>query len=89
MLAIQDILNLRLNELTNSGVKLVRHKDERPEKKLEYRELIKDRDKFLEYQKEFKEPYFHTCDYIVSFMGIERRKSILFGVFKVKGEKKK
>lgn len=81
MLTIQDILNLKTDILKNSRVKLVRHKDSRAE----YRELIKDRNELLKYQQEQGKPIFHDCDYIVSFIGKERRKSILFGIFKVNG----
>ena len=81
MITIQEILNLKTEVFKNSRVKLVRHKDSRAE----YRELIKDRDGLLKYQKQQSKPVFHECDYIISFIGKERRKSILFGVFKVNG----
>ncbi len=81
MLTIQEILNLKTDILKTSKVKLVRHKDSRAE----YRELIKDRDELLKYQKEQAKPVFHDCDYILSFIGIERRKSIFIGIFKVNG----
>lgn len=81
MLTIQEILNLKTDILKKSRVKLVRHKDSRAE----YRELIKDRNELLKYQQEQGNPIFHDCDYIVSFIGKERRKSILFGIFKVNG----
>lgn len=81
MLTIQEIINLKTDILKNSRVKLVRHKDSRAE----YRELIKDRNELLKYQQEQGKPIFHDCEYIVSFVGKERRKSILFGIFKVNG----
>jgi len=81
MLTIQEILNLKTDILSKSRVKLVRHKDSRAQ----YRELIKDRNELLKYQQEQVKPIFHDCDYIVSFIGKERRKSILFGIFKVNG----
>lgn len=80
-LLLQEILDLKSDIFKNSKVKLVRHKDNRAE----YRELIKDRDELIEYQKSQSKPVFHDCDYIISFIGIERSKSILFGVFKVNG----
>ncbi len=85
MLTIQEILNLKTDIFKNSRVKLVRHKDNRAE----YRELIKDRDGLLSYQKQQSKPVFHECDYIISFIGKERRRSILFGVFKVNGSVKR
>ena len=85
MLTIQEILNLKTDIFKNAKVKLVRHKDSRAE----YRELIKDRDGLLSYQKEQSKPVFHECDYIISFIGKERMKSILFGIFKVNGSIKK
>ena len=81
MLTIQEILNLKTDIFSNSKVKLVRHKDSRAE----YRELIKDRNELLKYQQKQGRPVFHNCDYIISFIGQERRKSILFGIFKVNG----
>ncbi len=45
MLTIQEILNLKTDIFKNSKVKLVRHKDNR----VEYRELIKDREGLLNY----------------------------------------
>lgn len=83
MLTIQDILNLKSDLFINSKVKLVRHKDSRAE----YKELIKDRSELLKYQQLQSSPIFHGCDYIISFIGQERRKSILFGIFKVNGFK--
>jgi len=81
MLTIQDILNLKTDLFINSKVKLVRHKDSRAE----YKELIKDREELLKYQQVQSKPIFHDCDYIISFIGQERSKSILFGIFKVNG----
>ena len=81
MLTLQEILNLKTDLFKKSRVKLVRHKDSREQ----YRELIKDKDELIEYQKEQAKPVFSKCDYIISFIGKERKKSILFGIFKVKG----
>lgn len=79
MLTLQGFLNSQTDLLVNTRVKLARHKDSREE----YREMIKHRDGLLEYQREQGRPVFHDCDYVVSFIGGERRRSILFGIFKV------
>lgn len=81
MITIQEVLNMKTDLFIHSKVKLVRHKDSR----LEYRELIKDRNELLKYQQEQSNPVFHDCEYIISFIGKERKKSILFGIFKVNG----
>jgi hypothetical protein len=59
----------------------VRHKDSR----LQYRDVIKERQALLDYQREQPKDVFKGCDYIISFIGLERRRSLLFGVFKVNG----
>jgi hypothetical protein len=79
MLTIQELISLKTNKLDNSKVKLVRHKDNR----LEYRNLIKDKEALLEYQKEQEKEVFKDTDYIISFIGQESTKSLLFGIFKV------
>ena len=81
MITLQDLLDSKTDLFKNSRVKLVQHKDGREE----YRELIKHRDTLLKYQAEQISPVFHGCDYIISLIGKERRKSILFGIFKVHG----
>ncbi len=86
MITLQEILNLKTDIFKNSKrVKMVRHKDNR----LEYRDVIKDRAKLLEYQKEQDKNIFKDCDYIISFIGQESTKSVFFGVFKVLGITKK
>jgi len=72
---------LKTNLLNNSKVKLVRHKDSR----IEYKDVIKDKNELLEYQKEQKNDVFKGADYIVSFIGQESTKSLFFGIFKVNG----
>lgn len=79
MITLQEILNLKTELFRNSNVKLVRHKDSR----VEYRDLIKDEQELLRYQKQQSKNVFKNCQYIISFIGQERKKSILFGVFKV------
>ncbi|MEJ8803422.1 GIY-YIG nuclease family protein [Pontibacter sp. H249] len=83
-LTLQDILNLKTDLFRNAKVKLVRHKDNRKE----YRELIKDKAKLIEYQREQSKEVFKGCDYIISFIGQEGTKSLLFGIFKVNGVEK-
>ncbi len=63
---LQELFSLKTDKFKNSEVKIVKHKDNRAD----YREVIKDRDKLLEYQKEQAKPIFHNCDYIISFKGL-------------------
>ena len=79
MLNIQELISLRTDIFDSKKVKLVRHKDSR----IEYRDVIKDRLKLIEYQKEEKSDVFGKTDYLVSFIGQESTKSLLFGFFKV------
>ena len=83
-LTLQEIISLKTDIFDNSKVQLVRHKDSRTE----YRDILKDRNKLIEYQKEQSSEVFKNTDYIVSFIGQERSKSLLFGFFKVNGVKK-
>lgn len=83
-LTFQEILNMKTdNFFQNKKVKLVRHKDSRKE----YRELIKDREELLKYQEEQDTHKFKDCEYIISFIGQEQKKALLFGIFKVNGYK--
>lgn len=79
MLTLQKILSLQSDVLEHAKVKVVRHKDSREE----YRHVMKDRQALLEYQKEQGRDVFKECDYIVSFIGIERKRSVFVGVFKI------
>lgn len=79
MLTLQEILRTKSSLLDGAKVKLVRHKDSRAE----YRDVIKDRNALLEYQKEQSKDRFSGCDYILSFVGTERKRSIFIGAFKV------
>ena len=81
MITLQQILTSQSPILEGKKVKLVRHKDSRAE----YRHVMKDRDALLQYQKEQAKDVFKGCDYIISFIGIERKRSIFIGVFKVGG----
>ena len=85
MITLQEILSSQSPILDNAKVKVVRHKDGRAE----YRELLKNKDTLLEYQREQAKDVFGECDYIISFIGLDRSRSVLFGVFKVGASKKK
>lgn len=79
MITLRHMLSLKSDLLETARVKLVRHKDSRQE----FRHITKNRDALLEYQKEQGKDIFGDCDYIASFIGIERRRSVFLGVFKV------
>ena len=81
MITLQQILSSQSSLLDGKKVKLVRHKDSRAE----YRHVMKDRDALLHYQREQAKDIFKDCDYIISFIGLERKHSVFIGVFKVKG----
>ena len=81
MLTLAQILQSQSSILEGKRVKLVRHKDSRAE----YRDAIKDRSKLLSYQQTQGRDVFGDCEYIISFMGLERSRSLFFGVFKVLG----
>ena len=84
MITFRELISLKTDILESSNVKYVRHKDNRKE----YRDLIKDRDELLEYQRDQKNDIFNGCDYIVSFFGQESTKALFIGVFKVNGVRK-
>ncbi|WP_082893377.1 GIY-YIG nuclease family protein [Rufibacter ruber] len=84
-LTLQDLLDLKSDLFKNAKVKMVRHKDNRRE----YRDLIKDKASLLEYQREQSKEVFKDCDFIISFVGQKGTKSLLFGIFKVKGVEKR
>ena len=81
MITFKELLSLKTDLLETAPVKFVRHKDSRQE----YRELIKDRDQLLTYQKEQGKHVFKDCDYIISFFGQEGTKSLFIGIYQVKG----
>ncbi len=81
MITLQQILNSQSPILEGKKVKLVRHKDSRAE----YRHVMKDREALLQYQREQAKDVFKECDYIISFIGLERKRSIFIGVFKING----
>lgn len=76
-LTLQEIISLKTDIFDNSRVQLVRHKYNRKE----YRDILKDRNILIEYQKKQSAEVFKATDYIVSFIGQERGKSLLFGFF--------
>ncbi|MCC6597651.1 MAG: GIY-YIG nuclease family protein [Alphaproteobacteria bacterium] len=83
MITLQQILRSQSDILDHARVKIVRHKDSRKE----YRHIMKDRQALLEYQKEQGKDVFGECDYIVSFIGDERKRSRFVGVFRVSAGK--
>jgi hypothetical protein len=82
-MTLQEILELRLPELSQKRVKLVRHAD--TSGRYDFKSIRRDKLKLLQYQSEQSKPVFHDCDYIISFLGMESTHSLLIGVFKVKG----
>ncbi len=81
MITLQELLSLKTDLFSKSNTLLVRHKDSR----VEYRDILKDREKLLEYQKYQSRTIFKDAHYLISFIGQERRKSLLFGIFKING----
>ena len=85
MFTLKELIELKTDFFKGKRVKLVRHKDSRTE----YKDILKDREALLEYQKEQGKEVFKNTDYLISFIGQESTKSLLFGVFKVNGVDKK
>lgn len=81
MITLRQIIESQSDILNGKKVKIVRHKDGRAE----YRDIIKDKAQLLAYQKEQTKHVFKDCDYIISFVGLDRSQAVLFGVFKVHG----
>ncbi len=86
MITIQEILELRSNIFLTNKVKFIRHREF--EGISTFKDLVNNRDKLLEFQKEQERDVFN-CDYIVSFLALENTKALLFGVFKVEKYQKK
>lgn len=82
---LNELIAIKTNFFENKKIKLVRHKDNRKE----YRDLIKDRELLIEYQKSQDKEVFSKIDYIISFVGQEGTKALFFGVFKINGVKKR
>ncbi|OOE56970.1 GIY-YIG nuclease family protein [Salinivibrio sp. IB282] len=81
MITFRELISLKTNIVDGKKVKYVRHKDSRSE----YKDIIKDVDKLISYQKEQSNPVFSNCDYILSFVGQEGTKALFLGIFKVEG----
>jgi GIY-YIG catalytic domain len=81
MITIQELISLKTDLFKNSTALLVRHKDSR----VEYRDILKDREKLIEYQKHQSRKIFRGADFLISFIGQERSKSLLLGFFKING----
>ncbi len=82
--SLKQLISLKTDIFSNARVKIVRHKDNRSE----YREIIKDREKLLEYQKEQAKDVFAKTDFLISFIGQENKKALFLGVFKINGVEK-
>lgn len=79
MLKLRDILKSQSDILEGKRVKLIRH----TQKRADYRDIIKDKNDLLAEQRGQSEERYKNCDYIVSFIALERSHAILLGVFKV------
>lgn len=83
MLTFKELLSLKTDVLDKYRVKYVRHKDTREE----YKEVIKNRAKLLEYQALQNNNVFNNCDYIASFIGLSQSRAVFIGLFKVEDVK--
>lgn len=79
MLTINELLYKR-GLPKNAKMKFVRHADSRLPLYDNYKFDI---EKFLFWQSEQSKPIFHNCEYIVSFLGDEGKRSRFIGVYKV------
>ncbi len=84
MLTLQQILSSQSAMLEGKRVKMVRHKETRTKYREEYRQALKDKETLHEYQRHQGRDVFSDCEYLVSFVGLERSHSLFFGIFKVK-----
>lgn len=85
MLTLQQILNSQSTLLEGKRVKIVRHKETRTQYREEYRLALKNKSALHGYQRHQGRDVFSDCEYIISFVGLERSHSLFFGVFQVKG----
>ena len=92
MITLQELLNLKTDLFKNNKTKLVRHIDHRAEYKdfmSDYRKMLNNREKVLDYQRRQSKEVFKDTKYIISFIGMEGTRSLLFGIFKVNDDYKK
>lgn len=78
MFTLVELLNIRRLDTDNGRIKIVRH--QHPPWDLS--ELIR-RGQFDIYQWVQSKPIFHECDFVVSFLGIEKTKAKLIGVYRI------
>ena len=78
-------MKLTINELLytrglpkSAKAKFIRHADKREPVLNNYKN---DLQKFLYWQGEQSRPIFHSCEYIIVFLGMEGRRSRFIGVF--------
>ncbi len=81
LMKLNQIISLYTNLFDDKKIKLVRHKDNR----VEFRELIKDREELIKYQRHQAKDIFKGCDYIFSFFGLDGSRSLFIGVFRIDG----
>lgn len=85
MLTINELLYSR-GLPKDAKIKFVSHADKRLPVVDDYKFDI---EKFLYWQGEQSKPIFHSCEYIISFLGMGGTRSRFIGVFKVEGFTKK
>lgn len=81
MLTINELLYSR-GLPKNAKIKFIRHADKREPVNENYKF---DLETFLYWQSEQSKPIFHSCEFIISFLGMAGKKSRFIGVFKVEG----
>jgi hypothetical protein len=81
MLTINELLYSR-GLPKNAKVKFVRHADNREPVVDNYKFDV---EKFLYWQGEQSKPIFHECEFLISFLGMDGKRSRFIGVFKVEG----
>ena len=80
MFTLVEVLQMRGLDVDSGKIKIVRH--QHPPWDLS--ELIR-RGQFDIYQWVQSKTIFHKCDFIVSFLGIEKTKSKLIGIYRILG----
>jgi hypothetical protein len=79
MIGLYELLGPRGLDL-NANIKLVRHQDKRIDVDLLEREGL-----IGEYQGYQSKPHFHDCEYVVSFLGLEKSRARFHGVYRMAG----